>query len=329
LRLSSLLAHCFVSGYVSTGTLQGGLFGAFSAAVFYGIGTKFQQIQAANGADFKGVFGTGLTGDQFANKVLSHGVAGGVMSRLQGGKFGHGFLSAGVAELSAPMIAGIGNGAQSAAPARVAVAALVGGTVSEVTGGKFGNGALQAAFSAAFNDALHGYTEDAEIGRLVHDRIYENELATNPLPVTRGKVGNMGYLDGYTDLAIDQYIIEIKPESYMLSGYKYAMALDQVQGYVSAAGANRWFKGGEHIMTGARSFEVRTSSLFMNRTYEITILADPHNLNSGLVFYSKRLISQRVRSLWRLPANSNEMAPGVLPGQPQRIPVCVRPGFCR
>lgn len=131
------------------------MFGAFSAAVFYGIGTKFQQIQAANGADFKGVFGTGLTGDQFANKVLSHGVAGGVMSRLQGGKFGHGFLSAGVAELTAPMIDGIGGGAVKAAPARVAAAALVGGTVSELTGGKFGNGAMQAAFSRAFNEELH------------------------------------------------------------------------------------------------------------------------------------------------------------------------------
>ncbi|NCT70116.1 MAG: hypothetical protein GXC75_04175 [Xanthomonadaceae bacterium] len=154
-KLGAAMLVGFVSGYVSTGTLQGGLFGAFSAAVFYGIGTKFQQIQAANGADFKGVFGTGLTGDQFANKVLSHGVAGGVMSRLQGGKFGHGFLSAGVAELTAPMIDGIGGGAVKAAPARVAAAALVGGTVSELTGGKFGNGAMQAAFSRAFNEELH------------------------------------------------------------------------------------------------------------------------------------------------------------------------------
>ena len=153
-KLGAAMLVGFVSGYVSTGTLQGGLFGAFSAAVFYGIGTKFQQIQAANGAEFKGVFGTGLTGDQFANKVLSHGVAGGVMSRLQGGKFGHGFLSAGVAELTSPMIDGVGGGAVRAAPARVAAAALVGGTVSVATGGKFGNGASQAAFRDALNKSL-------------------------------------------------------------------------------------------------------------------------------------------------------------------------------
>ena len=159
-KLGAAMLVGFVSGYVSTGTLQGGLFGAFSAAVFYGIGTKFQQIQAANGAEFKGVFGTGLTGDQFANKVLSHGVAGGVMSRLQGGKFGHGFLSAGVAELTSPMIDGVGGGAVRAAPARVAAAALVGGTVSVATGGKFGNGASQAAFSRLFNQEMHAFNAE-------------------------------------------------------------------------------------------------------------------------------------------------------------------------
>ena len=75
------------------------------------------------------------------------------MSRLQGGKFGHGFLSAGVAELSSPMIDGIGPGRMNPrwAPVRVSVAALVGGTVSVLSGGKFGNGAITAAFGRSFN----------------------------------------------------------------------------------------------------------------------------------------------------------------------------------
>lgn len=326
-KLGAAMLVGFVSGYVSTGTLQGGLFGAFSAAVFYGIGTKFQQIQAANGADFKGVFGTGLTGDQFANKVLSHGMAGGVMSRLQGGKFGHGFLSAGVAELTAPMIDGIGGGAVKAAPARVAAAALVGGTVSELTGGKFGNGAMQAAFSRAFNDELHGLTEDIEVGRQVHDIIYQNEVAMyGPGFVTRNRVGDMGWGDGYTDLVVGSAIFEIKPESYMNS-YKYVYAHDQVQGYVDAAGP-LYRRGDARTLLGSRSFTVRTSSFFSNRLYEVNVLNDPHNANSGLVFYSKKLLSQSPKyRLIVLPSDQRE--PGMQYAPAGRLPVCVRPPFCR
>ena len=142
------------SGAVSTGTLHGGLYGAFSAAVFFGIGTGFSKLAYNGGGD---VFGTGLSSGEFSAKVLAHGVAGGVMSRLQGGKFGDGFLSAGVAELSSPMIDNIGPGRMdpSYAPARVAVAAVVGGTTSAITGGKFANGAITAAFGRAFNSELH------------------------------------------------------------------------------------------------------------------------------------------------------------------------------
>ena len=48
-------------------------------------------------------FGTDLTG-AFAAKTLSHGIVGGVMSVLQGGKFGHGFASAGVTQAFAGKI---------------------------------------------------------------------------------------------------------------------------------------------------------------------------------------------------------------------------------
>ncbi len=138
------------SGGVATGSWQGAIYGAFSAALFYGIGYGFDKLANTGGGD---VFGTGLSSGEFSAKVLAHGIAGGVMSRLQGGKFGDGFLSAGVAELSSPMIDGIGPGRMdpSYAPARVAVAAVVGGTTSALTGGKFANGALTAAFGRAFN----------------------------------------------------------------------------------------------------------------------------------------------------------------------------------
>ncbi len=69
---------------------------------------------------------------------------------LQGGKFGHGFVSAGVVEAVSPTVMKIPN-----SYAKVAVSALVGGSVSAATGGKFGNGAITGAFQMAFNEIAH------------------------------------------------------------------------------------------------------------------------------------------------------------------------------
>ncbi|WP_460761819.1 RHS repeat-associated core domain-containing protein, partial [Lysobacter fragariae] len=145
----------FLAGYASTGTLQGGLYGAFSGALFYGIGTYFQNAQWAQATEANNAFGSGLTWGGYGAKVLAHGTAGGVMSRLQGGKFGNGFASAGVVEAFAPAIDEIGNGERSYAPARVAAAAILDGTASVIAGGKFANGAITAAFSRALNDEGH------------------------------------------------------------------------------------------------------------------------------------------------------------------------------
>jgi len=71
------------------------------------------------------------------------GTLGGVTSVLRGGKFGHGFVSAGVGGLTGSQLQGLGDFG------RIVGSAIVGGTVSEVTGGKFANGAAYGAFAAA------------------------------------------------------------------------------------------------------------------------------------------------------------------------------------
>jgi hypothetical protein len=124
----------FVSGAISTGSLRGALQGAFSGALFGAIG----------GAGL-GKFGA----------FAASGVAGGIMSDLQGGKFGHGFISAGVGAVA--------GGAFGKAPmARIIGSAIVGGTLSKITGGKFANGALTAAFAAALR-ADWGTQADASV----------------------------------------------------------------------------------------------------------------------------------------------------------------------
>ena len=114
-------ASGFVSGAVSTGSLKGALQGAFSGAIFCAIGAS------------------GLSGlETFA----ASGFAGGIMSDIQGGKFGHGFISAGI---GAAMAGRFGKNPY----AQVVGSAVIGGTISKLTGGKFVNGALSAAFATA------------------------------------------------------------------------------------------------------------------------------------------------------------------------------------
>ncbi|WP_444909845.1 RHS repeat-associated core domain-containing protein [Microbulbifer sp. TRSA005] len=66
--------------------------------------------------------------------IAIRGVTGGILAKLGGGKFAHGFVSAGV---------GGGFGENT----HVAVKMVVSGLVSEATGGKFINGAATAAFA--------------------------------------------------------------------------------------------------------------------------------------------------------------------------------------
>ena len=143
------VATGFVAGCVATGSLQGGLYGAFSAGLFYGIGTAFSQSNASwaytNGE---------LNAGGLAAKTLAHGVAGGVMSSLQGDTFGHGFVSAGVTQAFSGKIDGIDKYNEGFSAQRTFAAAMLGGSVTAATGGKFANGALTAAFSRAFNDEM-------------------------------------------------------------------------------------------------------------------------------------------------------------------------------
>lgn len=132
-----------VSGAITSGTIEGAAWGAFSAAVFFGIG----QGIAEGGKWLHNVDGS-LNSTGLAVKTVSHGLAGGVISKLQGGKFGNGFFSAAGSAVISPL-----HDLSSAKGIWVggAVSALAGGTMSRLSGGKFANGALTAAMSYAFN----------------------------------------------------------------------------------------------------------------------------------------------------------------------------------
>jgi RHS repeat-associated protein len=142
-----------VAGMTASQSIKGAGWGAFSGLAFWGIGTYFESARWAGTG--RHVAGTSLNLGGYAAKTLAHGVLGGIMTDLQGGRFGSGFLAAGVTQ----SVSGSIDRIDSANPAlgfaaRVSAAAVLGGTVSDITGGKFANGALTASFARAFNDEL-------------------------------------------------------------------------------------------------------------------------------------------------------------------------------
>ncbi|HET8941964.1 MAG TPA: hypothetical protein VFN13_08250, partial [Rudaea sp.] len=138
----------FAAGVIQTDSLNGGLYGAFSAELFYGIGQGIDHAGWAQAESGQGTLGTHLNSVGYTSSVVAHGIAGGVMSSLQGGKFGSGFAAAGFAQFASPATQGFGH-----VSTRVVVASIIGGTASELSGGKFGNGAVTAGFSQAFSEA--------------------------------------------------------------------------------------------------------------------------------------------------------------------------------
>ena len=116
---------------------------------------------------------------------LYHGLLGGGSSVFNGGKFGHGFVSAFVAKTSESVIKGLVVGGEGYHKAiRATLAGIVAGTVSERTGGKFGNAAVQAAIQWMHNA--------------------ENEKKTKKDPhLFKEKVVDRGLFDTQSDAARD------------------------------------------------------------------------------------------------------------------------------
>ena len=159
-------AHAnFDHALVNTGSLRAAFTsGATSLAisgVFYGIGQAFDASS--------GFWQTGG-----AAHIGAHALAGGVISDLQGGNFGHGFWSAGITKAAnVNGLVGTQQGVEWDA-LRIAVAATIGGTVSKLTGGKFANGATTAAFAQAFN-ANKQASRDEEINEIKSKLNIDNE----------------------------------------------------------------------------------------------------------------------------------------------------------
>ncbi|MCG7566171.1 FG-GAP-like repeat-containing protein [Pseudoalteromonas sp. CnMc7-15] len=122
-----------VAGYVGSGSLKGAVNGALAGVVFGAIGGKIRAAQSSGNP-----WST-------SRQMATHAMAGGILSEVQGGKFGHGFISAGIMK-------GVGKFEAEPSLGRVITQAFVGGTVSRITGGKFANGAVTSAIQFVVNE---------------------------------------------------------------------------------------------------------------------------------------------------------------------------------
>lgn len=148
------------NGGSSSQALRGAFTAAASAYVFQQIGSHFNKVGADNinalrrGAEFsvKSFGGNLLTNVQVAQKIASHAAFGGISAYLSGGKFGHGFVSAGITKGAGGIFLPSGGNLSSVEIVKGAVvSAVIGGTTSAISGGKFANGAQTGTFQYLFN----------------------------------------------------------------------------------------------------------------------------------------------------------------------------------
>lgn len=119
----------FSSGFIATGgDLKAALYGGVSGAAF-------------------GAVGASKLSDP--TKIAAHGAVGGISSKIQGGKFGVGFVSSAFAKFTSGKISGMDSLDKVG---RGLATAIAGGTASLIGGGKFSNGAARAALAYVVNE---------------------------------------------------------------------------------------------------------------------------------------------------------------------------------
>jgi len=177
----------FVSGAIASGTVKGGIQGAFTAGVFYGAGSLIEgyNLSATEG-------------------VMLHAVAGCVTSEASGGKCGPGALSAAFSELATV------NGWQASGYGGVITSAVIGGTASVLGGGKFANGARTSAFGYLFN-----YISHFDDGNNAHKTL-QSWAKRRALSAEVPLDGKDGLPVGRADIAdkIDDELWELKPANF-------------------------------------------------------------------------------------------------------------------
>ncbi|WP_331245809.1 RHS repeat-associated core domain-containing protein, partial [Pseudoalteromonas luteoviolacea] len=215
--------------------LKAGVIGGLTAQAFYEIGQHFNSLGANNldqfgsveGAKAAGLMefgGNMLTGGQVAAQITSHALVGGVSATASGGKFGHGFISAGVTKGAGGAFLPGGSRLEFHQIAKgTVISAVIGGTVSEITGGKFANGARTGAMQFTLNQvfgSIIGLAEEqvnrykaARRASALKDEISRlEELFTNDLSLFRQEMEFFGFEGSNRDLGLGYISLRLNLE---------------------------------------------------------------------------------------------------------------------
>ena len=158
-------------------SLKAGVTAGVSAAAFGAVangieGAGWAKAGADAGAWYNRGANVALNAKGFTALIGAQTTLGGISAVLQGGKFGHGFASAGFSKAAGASI-GDWNSGLSVGDldiGQTVVAAVVGGTASEISGGKFANGAVTGALLNMYNQqginrASKGKVASEELGQ--------------------------------------------------------------------------------------------------------------------------------------------------------------------
>jgi RHS repeat-associated protein len=121
------------------GAIEAGAMGLIGAGWSMAIGAAAQSLAMAGVSAIKvGLF-----------QAVAHGVTGGLMSHVQGGKFWSGAASGAVSSVIGSLTAGYGKAVQ------ILAGGLSGGIASSIAGGNFWDGVKQGLITTGLNHALH------------------------------------------------------------------------------------------------------------------------------------------------------------------------------
>ena len=127
-ELTTMIVGMAISGFVQTLAMGGSFGDALKAGFISGLSAwAFAAVGASDAFGY--TLGDGTS--QLAMNALGNGMVGGIMSVLQGGKFGHGFVSAGFSAFAKAGIRKAFGISKGAMPARVLSRAVIGGTLSK------------------------------------------------------------------------------------------------------------------------------------------------------------------------------------------------------
>jgi len=183
---------------------KGGLWGAISAGVAFGIGHSgmFQAMYKAVG-NMKAVV-----------KALAHGLSRAAISAVRGGKAMGGFLSGFAGSLLGGVVKGLDYAKGNIGTImKVTMTAIAGGTASVLGGGKFANGAMSSAFVVLFNH----YQSDAEATKAEMEKNGRTDLR-----IAHGK-GEKGYY--VTDSRGFKYMSDTPELQRSLESLKVGLAI--------------------------------------------------------------------------------------------------------